>query len=95
MQLDIFIAKEHYVYKKVQGSMMVCMIFYGVDILLIGNCVGLLSSVKIWLSTQFQMKDLGETQYILRFKVFRDCKNIKIMLCQASYIDKKMVKYMI
>ena len=47
-------------YKKVQGSMMVFMILYVDDILLIGNDVGLLSLVKIWLSTQFQMKDLGE-----------------------------------
>ena len=47
-------------YKKVKGSMVVFMILYVDDILLIGNDVGLLSSVKIWLSTQFQMKDLGE-----------------------------------
>ena len=47
-------------YKKVQGSMVVFMILYVDDILLIGNDVGLLSSVKIGLSTQFQMKDLGE-----------------------------------
>ena len=36
------------------------MILYGDDILLIGKDVGLLPSFKIWLSTQFQMKDLGE-----------------------------------
>ena len=44
-------------YKKVQGSVVVFMILYADDILLIGNDVRLLSSVKIWLSTQFQMKD--------------------------------------
>ena len=37
------------------------MILYVDDILLISKDVGLLSLVKIWLSTQFQMKDLGET----------------------------------
>ena len=47
-------------YKKVQGSMVAFMILYVDDILLIGNDVGLLSSVKIYMSTQFQMKDLGE-----------------------------------
>ena len=36
------------------------MILYVDDIVLIDNDVGLLSSIKIWLSTQFQMKDLGE-----------------------------------
>ena len=40
--------------------MVVFMILYVDDILFIGNDVGFLSSVKIWLSTQFQMKDLGE-----------------------------------
>ena len=48
------------VYKKMQGSMVIFMILYVDDILLIGNDVGLLSLVKIWLSTQFQMKDLGQ-----------------------------------
>ena len=47
-------------YKKVQGSIVIFMILYVDDILLIGNDVGLLSLVKIRLSTQFQMKYLGE-----------------------------------
>ena len=40
--------------------MIVFMILYVDDILLIRNDVRLLSLVKIWLSTQFQMKDLVE-----------------------------------
>ena len=48
------------------------MVLYIDDILLIGNDVGLLSSVKIWLSTQFQMKDLGEAHHILGIKVLKD-----------------------
>lgn len=36
------------------------------DILLIGNDVRLLSSVKIWLFKQFDMKNLGEANYIHR-----------------------------
>ena len=36
------------------------MVLYVNDILFIGNDVVLLSSIKIWLSTQFSMKDLGE-----------------------------------
>ena len=78
-------------YKKVQVSMIVFMLLYVNDILLISNDVGLLSSAKIWFSTQFQMKDLGEVQYILRIKVLRDHKNRKIALSQATYIDKLLV----
>ena len=47
------------------------------DILLIGNDVGLLPSIKIRLSTQFQIKDLEEVEYIIDIKVFRDHKNKK------------------
>ena len=51
---------QPHVYKNVQESMAVFMILYVDDILLIGNDVRLLSLVKIWFSTQFQMKDLRE-----------------------------------
>ena len=61
--------------------MVVFMILYIDDILLIGNDVRLLSLVKIWFSTQFQMKDLEEAQYILWIKVLRDHKNRKFALC--------------
>ena len=71
---------EPYVYKNVQESMAIFMILYVDDILLIGNDVRLLSLVKIWFSTQFQMKDLEEAQYILWIKVLRDDKNRKLVL---------------
>ena len=80
-------------YKKVQVSMIVFMLLYVNDILLISNDVGLLSSAKIWFSTQFQMKDLGEVQYILRIKVLRDHKIWKFPLYQATYTDKLLIKY--
>ena len=67
---------------------MVFMVLYVDDILLIGNDVRLLSSIKIQLPTQFQMKDLKEAQYILGIKVLRDDKNRKQVLSQATYTDK-------
>ena len=44
------------------------------DILLIGNDVGMLSTIKVWLANTFDMKDLGEASYILGIKLFRDRK---------------------
>ena len=44
---------------------MVFLVLYVEDILLIGNDVESLSSVKLWLSQQFDMKDLGEANYVL------------------------------
>ena len=77
----------------VQGRMVVFMILYVDDILLIINGVGPLSLVKIWLSTKFQVKDLGKVYCILGIKVLRDHKNRKPTLSQATYIEKFLVKY--
>ena len=58
------------------------------DILLIRNDVGVMSSVKVWLSSQFDMKDLGEANFILGIKLWRDCKNKMLGLSQVGFIDK-------
>ena len=47
-----------------------------------------MSSVKVWLSSQFDMKDLGEANFILGIKLWRDRKNKMLGLSQARYIDK-------
>src|SRR4051812_26464123 len=33
----------------------------------------LIEESKVWLSSQFDMKDMGETAYILGIKILRDC----------------------
>ena len=45
--------------------MVVFLVLYVDDILLIENDVGTLSAVKVWLSTQFDMNNLGEASHIL------------------------------
>ena len=47
------------------GGSTTLLILYVDDILFIGNDVEMLSLVNIWLSTQFQMKDIREAQYVL------------------------------
>ena len=46
-------------YKKVSGNAVVFLVLYVDDILLIGNNVSILQSIKIWLSKNLSMKDLG------------------------------------
>ena len=84
---------EPCVYKKGGGKAIAFLVLYVDDILLIGNDVGLLSSTKVWLSSQFQMKDLGEASYILGIKLLRDRKNKMLALSQSSYIEKILVKF--
>ena len=54
------------------GSSVAFLILYVDDILLIGNDVTLLESVKAYLNKNFSMKDLGEAAYILGIKIYRD-----------------------
>ena len=62
-------------YKKIVNSVVAFLVLYVDDILLIGNDVEYLTDVKKWLNTQFQMKDLGEAQYILGIQIVRIRKN--------------------
>ena len=80
-------------YKKCDGSMVVFLVLYVDDILLIGNDVGVLSSVKVWLSSQFDMKDLGEASHILGIKLLRDRKQSMLGLSQATYIDQILAHF--
>ena len=69
------------------------LVLYVDDILLIGNEVGVMSSVKVWLSSQFDVKDLGEANFILEIKLWQDRKNKMLGLSQAGYIDKVLERF--
>ena len=84
---------EPCVYKRIQGTKVVFLVLYVDDILLIGNNIEVLSSVKGWLQKQFDMKDLGEANYILGIKLLRDRKNMVLALSQALYIDKILARF--
>ena len=80
-------------YKRRSENMVVFLILYIDDILLIGNDVGTLSLVKVWLSNQFDVKDLGEASHILGIKLMRDRQKRMLDLSQASYIDQILTRY--
>ncbi|KAK1564561.1 hypothetical protein Q3G72_005813 [Acer saccharum] len=84
---------EPCVYKYIKEKKVVFLVLYIDDILLIGNDVESLSSVKKWLANQFQMKDLGEASYVLGIQLIRDRKNKLLALSQASYFDKMLIKF--
>ena len=56
-------------YKRHQDKVVIFLVLYVDDVLLIGNDVGVMSSVKVLFSSQFDMKDLGETSYILGIRL--------------------------
>ena len=65
---------EPCMYKRHRDIVVIFLVLYVDDILLIRNDVGVMSSINIWLSSQFDMKDLGEASYILGIKLWRDRK---------------------
>ena len=63
---------EACIYKEVSGSYAAFLILYVDDILLIGNDIEILCSIKGYLNKIFSMKDLDEADYILGTKIYRD-----------------------
>ena len=61
---------EPCVYKRHQDKVVMFLVLYVDDILLIGNDVGVMSSINVWLSSQFNMKDLSEANFILGIKLW-------------------------
>ena len=85
--------EEPCIYKKVSGSSVMFLILYVDDILLMGNDTTLMEQTKDSLKTSFSMKDMGEAQYILGIKIYRDRLRRLIGLSQKVYIDKILERF--
>lgn len=70
-----------------QRPLIINLLLYVDDILLIGNDIATMSTVKLWLSLQFAMNDLGEASYGLSIDLIRDKNKKLIDLYQGLYID--------
>ena len=58
------------IYLKVSGSKVIFLILYVDDILLATNDLGLLHETKKFLSSNFEMKDMGEASYVIGIEIF-------------------------
>jgi len=93
--------EESCVYKEETGGAVVFLTLYVDDILLIGNDIPMLQSVKTSLNNSFSMKDLGEDEYILAIKVYRDrskrliglSQDVKTVLKQDKTIHKVLKRF--
>ena len=45
-------------------------------------------ATQSWLSSKFEMKDMGEASYVLEVKILRDCSKKVLGLSQGTYIKK-------
>ena len=66
------IEEDHYVYAKWSKGSFIILSSYVNDILLAGNDMELIVATKMWLSSNFEMKDMGEVNFVLGVKILRD-----------------------
>ncbi|GJU75915.1 retrotransposon protein, putative, ty1-copia subclass [Tanacetum coccineum] len=78
---------------KASGSNVTFLILYVDDIIIMGNHIPSLQSVKDYLGKCFSMKDLGEAAFILGIKIYRDRSKRLIGLSQNAYMDKILKRY--
>ena len=64
--------KDYCVYLKRSNSGFIILSLYVDNILLAGNSNEMIDTAKKWLSSNFEMKDMGETNYVLGVKIVRD-----------------------
>ena len=62
------------------------------DILLASSDVNLLLEMKKFLSSKFDMKDLGEASFVLGIEIHRDRENEVLGLSQKAYLEKILKK---
>ena len=80
--------EDHCVYVKRSEGNFVILSLYVDDILLVGNNLEYLITIKEWLSSNFEMKDMGEAAYILGVKILRD-RSKKLNLFHKNRISKR------
>ena len=81
------------IYLKFSGSKFIFLILYVDDILLASSDLGLLRETKDYLSTNFEMKDMGEASYVIGIEIFRDRSQGILGLSQKAYIDKILERF--
>nr|GEY27006.1 retrotransposon protein, putative, Ty1-copia subclass [Tanacetum cinerariifolium] len=82
-------ASDTYVFSKVIGSDCVIICLYVDDMLILGNKISVVNEIKTFLSSQFEMKDLGEVDVILGI-IVRKTEN-GYSLSQSYYIEKTCI----
>ena len=75
------------VHKRSKKSILILSLYVD-DILLAGNEMSFIVTTREWLSSQFEIKDMGEANYVLGIKIVRDCSDKLLYLSQQTYIAK-------
>jgi len=85
--------EDHCVYVQRTRDGFLILSLYVDDILLVGNNLEMINAIKEWLSSVFEMKDLGEASYILGVKISRDRSRRLLSLSQETYLRKILERF--
>eukprot|EP00253_Pinus_taeda_P024973 PITA_24973 len=84
---------DHCVYFKLIGDRVTYLVLYVDDMLLVGNDKEIIQDLKTQLSSKFDMKDLGATNYILGMEIKRDRAKRKLWLNQRKYVETILQRF--
>ncbi|KAL0336693.1 UNVERIFIED_CONTAM: Retrovirus-related Pol polyprotein from transposon TNT 1-94, partial [Sesamum radiatum] len=87
------IEEDHCVYVKRSVKNFLILSLYVDDILLAGNNMEMIVATQKWLSSTFEMKDMGEAEYILDVKIHRDRSKKLLSLSQEAYIKRIIERF--
>lgn len=76
-----------------EGTRFTSLVLYVDDILLACSHKDMLHETKRLLSSNFDMKDLGEASYVLGIEIHRDRSKGTLGLSQKAYFEKVLKKY--
>jgi hypothetical protein len=85
--------EDNCVYAKFKSGKYIFLILYVDDILLASRDVSLLRETNKFLSSNFDMKDLGEASYVLGIEIHRDRKSGVLGLLQKASLEKVLKIY--
>lgn len=80
--------EDHYAYIKRFDDTFVILSLYVDDILLAGNNMEYIMTIKNCLSSNFDMKDMGGSTYNLAIKIYKDRSKKLLSLSEEPYIRK-------
>jgi len=89
------VSEDHCVYVKRTTREIIFLTLYVDDILLVGNNLEMINATKQWLSSVFEMKDMGEVRYVLGVEIVRNRPKKILGMCQEAYIKRVLKRFRI
>ena len=75
------VLEDHYVYAKRTIKEIMFLTLYVDGILLAGNNLEMINATKQWLSSVFEIKDMGEARYVLSVEIVKNRAKKLLDMC--------------